>query len=254
MKAVSLWLVLLGALSGSSWAGGHRDLGDAWLIPDQRLVGMLAPGQSSSAWWMQVAQGRLFGMPELPQLGLQMGRNHPRWRLAVGWERLGSELYREDSWQLDFMVGGRQSLGFRLGEHRLIIGGDPAHRNPALAILAELELPAGTKLAAWIHLDEAPAWHGTGLRRWFCLDGGRQAWAWALGLDRANEGPLILQGAVSLQLVPGMALGVRVEPWSGTAGLTTAWRLKGLLLRSSHLIHPVLGPSHRWSLTAGGRS
>ena len=40
-------------------------------------------------------------------------------------------------------------------------------------------------------------------------------------------------------------------PSPGTDGLNTAWSWRGVLLRTSHLVHPALGLTHRWSLTLG---
>ena len=54
-----------------------------------------------------------------------------------------------------------------------------------------------------------------------------------------------------LRLAPAAALGLRLDAWSQAAGLSTAWRLRSVVLRSSHLVHPDLGTTHRWGLDVG---
>jgi hypothetical protein len=50
------------------------------------------------------------------------------------------------------------------------------------------------------------------------------------------------------------SLGLRIEPWSRAVGMVTGWRVGSLLLRTSHLLHPDLGTTHRWGLDLGGGS
>jgi hypothetical protein len=199
-------------------AGGLRDLEDAWLIPSAEAGALLDAGATrASGWSLSLAQGRLFALEELGQLGLVLGRRWPRASLRFRWERLGQTLYRA---ACDLRLVARPGRRLRVD--------------------------------VWWPVTAPPPWHGDlGLRRWLRVTAGGQGWSWAAVVDRRASGAPLLQGEVLLRLAPAAALGLRVEAWSGAAGLCTAWRWGQLLLRSSHLVHPDLGTTHRWSVGVG---
>jgi len=252
VRRAAAWL-LAAALGGAgvAQAGGLHDLADAWLVPLEQASRLLGqPSARPATWSAGVSQGRLFGLPELPQCGLDL-----RWRGRVGaveasWERLGRDLFREDTWRLAALVGGRWRGGARVGMARLTLAGVAASPRPEVTLRLQGEMAARIDLDVWWPLTDAPSWHGSGgLRRWLRVTGGGDGWVWSAAADRSADGTPALQGEVLVRLAPAGALGLRVEPWSGSVGLVTSWRIGGLLVRSSHLAHPDLGTCHRWGLT-----
>ena len=245
---------LVGATAAN--AGGTRDLADAWLIPTARLRTMLTDAQAPPRrWYLTVAQGRLYELAELPQLGIAAGCQWSSLHGRLAWERLGRSLYREDQARLEVLAGRTWRLGIRAGLDRLDLGGHEQRRAFSLDLRIQGSLPGRLRLDVWWPLTEAPIWYGRqGLRRWLRLDGGGEAWAWATTVEVTSAGTPTVQGEAMLRLAAAGALGLRFEPWSGAAGFTMAWRLGPVLWRSSHLVHPDLGTSHRWSFDIGGGS
>jgi len=248
--------VLLGLLGPVPVAtgGGLRDLADAWLASPGQTASMLRGRDAATPgrWSVAVGQGRLYELPELPQCGLELGWRASAAGVSASWERLGRDLYREDTWRLAALVGRRVRWGAQVGVARLALGGRARGQSGEATLRLQAELPAGHVLDVWWPLTVAPPWYGSeGLRRWLRLSGAGDGWAWCAALDRSAGGAPIAQGEVLVRLAPIAAFGLRVEPWSGTIGCVTAWRLGGLLLRSSHLVHPDLGTTHRGGLVAG---
>lgn len=225
-------------------AAGSRDLGDAWLLSP-----VVTGGDGTPAWQVGVATGRLFGLAELQQWRVDVAAVRTRWRAGLTWERLGAGLFGEDCVRLHAGLGRGWTLGLEGGADRLVLAGDEPRLNPALAARAAGGMGSTLRLEVWVHLTEAPPWYGTaGLRRLALLTGRHDGWAWAIALDRAGDGRPSLQGDVLARVVPAVCLGLRVDPWSGALGLSTAWRVPVGWLRTSHLVHPELGITHRWSL------
>jgi hypothetical protein len=233
--------------------GGVRELEDAWLTPPDALAAVLDDQRAAPArWGVQLGQGALYGMPELPQTELAMGWRGGRFRASGRWQRLGRDLYREDLVAVEVRAGRRFQLGCRATWRRLTLG-DSA-RSPAYGVdlVASVPLRPGLHMAIWWPLGAPAAWlEGRGIRRWLQLSATGPAAA-TLAVDRRADGVPLLQAEVMLPLVAGVALGLRTEPWSGTVGLITGWRVGSLTLRSSHLAHPDLGVTHRWGLLVGG--
>lgn len=245
--AAMLVVVLAGPLAGIGQAGGSRDLADAWLVSPAEIG--LAP---MPAWQVGVGTGRLFGLPELAQWRLEARVARAAWRAGVSFERLGSDLICEDAVRVHAGFGRGWSLGLEAGADRLVIAADETRVSPALAVSAAGALAAALRLEVWVHLHEAPPWYGTtGLRRVALLTGRREEWAWAVAIDRAADGRPSLQGDVLARVAPIACLGLRIDPWSGAVGLNTAWWVGVGWLRTSHLVHPELGTTHRWALVVG---
>lgn len=248
-------VALVGLACGSPAAGGgSRDLHDGWLLPPDLLRPWLAPARPGreSGPWLALGQARLYGMPELPLRGLAAGWRAPRWRAALAWQRLGADLLGEERARGQFLVGGRQALGVAAGWDALRLADAPAGRRPVFNLELRLAGPAGTVLAGSLPLLPAPDWYGRGgARRWWSVAAAAGEAAWCLALDRDARGAPLLEGEGALRVAEGCGLGLRWEPATGALGLTTAWLRGGLLLRSSHLAHPALGVTHRWSLGVG---
>jgi hypothetical protein len=248
-----LTLILLLFAAWTADAGGLRDLDDAWLIPPRALAVLIpagpAPASQMAGWSLLLSQGRLFGLEELPQLGVAAARRWPGLECRLHWERLGDGLYREDQAGLEVLAGRRWRVGGQVGLERIVLAGDPPDRRLAMALRLDLALGRGLRAEAWWPLRDPPPWYGEqGLRRWLRLSGRGEGWVWAAVLDRRGDGTPALQAELMLRLAPIAALGLRIEPWSGAVGTSTAVRLGAIVLRSSHLVHPELGTTHRWGL------
>jgi hypothetical protein len=259
MARRTAWTLLLLGLAAPAAAGGLRDLADAWLIPGADLRALLVADVAAGVaprdrgWSLAVTQGRLFELAELPQLGVAVGRRGGMlgWRLR--WERLGGRLYQEDQARLELLVGDRWRAGAEVGLDRLALADDPPSLRPAVDLRLVGEPGRGLRLELWWPVTDAPPWYGhEGLRRWLRIAGAGEGWAWAAVVDRRVSGAPTWQAEVMLRLAPAAALGLRCEPWSQAAGFCSAWRLGGLILRTSHLLHPDLGVTHRWGLRLGG--
>lgn len=239
-------------LAEAAHAGGSRDVADAWLISPEDL------GAGTAArWHVLVGAGRLFGLAELPQWRCDGQVVGASWRGGLAWERLGSGLLCEDAVRVHACLGRRWRLGCEVGVDRLVLAAEEPRLWPALAVRAGGALVPGVRLEVWCHLREAPPWYGVnGLRRLALITGGGEGWAWGAAIDRAVDGRPTLQGEVLARVAPVACLGLRVDPWSGALGLSTAWRVRIGWLRTSHLVHPELGVTHRWALvvSAGGGS
>jgi hypothetical protein len=242
--AAAVGATLVAVASPPVRAAGSRNLADAWLVSPAELGGGARP-----AWQVDVGTGRLFGLPELAQWRGEVQVARAGWHAGLAWERLGSGLLCEDGVRAQAGLGRGWVLGLEGGADRLVLVGDEPRLAPALAVRATGRLAPGLRLGVWVHLLAAPDWHGnTGLRRLALLTGGHREWGWAIAFDRAVDGRPSLQGEVLARVAPVACLGLRVDPWSGAVGLSTAWRVRVGWLRTSHLVHPELGTTHRWAL------
>lgn len=233
--------------------GGVRDLADAWLLDGPRtdalLAGPDAARPSAPRWWLEVRQGMLYGLPELPQMGLLVSRRRGRHHVLLAWERLGQDLYREDLATARILYGDAWRWGLCLELARLDLAGDSYRRNLLIAACVELPLAPGIEVTIDLPWTGPPPWYGDrGVLRWVAVNGRISAAAWTVALHRRADGTPTLQAEALFSLVPGVAWGARWDAASGSAGFCTAWKRAGLVLRSSHLAHDDLGITHRWSL------
>jgi hypothetical protein len=255
LRLATVVYALATAAAGAAAGGGLRDVEDAWLIEPGATAALLAEPADARAhrWRASAGHGTLFGMAELPQAALEVERRWAAVRALAGWQRLGRDLYRETTWRLALLAGRSWQLGAEVERAALDLGGEPAHRHTALTARLSAPLSGALRVEAWLPLTAPPVWYGRqGPRRWWRLVGGGDGWLWTAAADRSRDGSPSLQGEVLLRLVPRAALGVRCEPSTGTIGLCTAWRTSGAVLRTSHAVHPDLGPSHRFGLVVGG--
>lgn len=260
------------ALAASTALGaGLRDVADGWLLAPGQTVALLqgaggptgeAVATPATGAWVQAGQMRLFGTPDLPVLAAGAGaagrRGRWGWFLAGQWQRTGNGLVVEELGGLRLGVGTRWRLGWRLDWSRLDLGGrrEGAALASALEIAAPLALRPGWRLEleALLPTGPPPAWFGPGGRRQrlrAVLSDLRRRLALAAAVDQRGDGTPCLGLDLLAALGPTCAAGLRADPATGALGPVTVWRLPGLLVRTSHVIHPDLGPTHRFELTAG---
>jgi len=253
--AVAAALLALWAPAIAAAAGG-RDFEDGWLLEPSALTWLTGASAPPASLWATAGQAHLYGMPELPLQLLGCGWRRGAWRAAWAWQRLGGTGWRDERVRLRLLVGpwrpGGVVAGFTAGWDGVNgLGLEPAGR-PSLALEARWPARPWLELAASWPLTPPPPWHGgRGWRRWWCLSGQARGWAWSLVCDRADRGAPALGAEAACRLAGGVGWGLRADPAVGVVGLVTYWRHGGALLRTSHLAHPELGVTHRWSVGFG---
>jgi hypothetical protein len=242
---VALLAVLVAAAAAR--AQEHED---GWLLPaswDVAVAEAVSPHSVGAR--AACGTGRLFGMPELEQRYLGLVAIRGGWLVAASWQILGGEAWRERRLRLE--AGRRRGPGLRLVWTRHGI------ESPGIALVARQELAPRLQAALGDGLELAVQAAPLVLagdagpvrrRKWLDLRGQAGSVAWALAVDRRPADAPTARAAVLARCARGVALGVLAEPATGTLGLTTAWARRGLVLRSSHLVHPALGVTHRWLL------
>ncbi len=251
-RATAIVLLVCAAAPLVATAGGVRDLDDAWLVPPGALRAFLLPDRPASRWLLVAGQGTLYEVSDLTQAGLGVERRLGGARLALDWHQLGTGPYRERSWRLAAALGRPATVGVRVGLTSLDLAGGPARAHGEADLWWRTPSWSGAWLEGWLPLGPPPVWYGRqGLRRWLRCGAGGEAWTAAVVVDRAVDGRPSVQGELLLRLAAIAAVGLRCEPATGTVGLSTAWRVQGQLLRTSHCVHPDLGVSHRWGLVVG---
>lgn len=256
--------LLLFGITGFTWprsasAGGTRDLEDGWLVPAERMAEILPWNvldergeESGGGLWISVGQAHLFGLSELSLARLAVGGGWRKLGVGLAWQRLGEGLFREDRLRVLVSVGTRWRVLVQPGWDRLLLADEPPWNIPTLDLGLAFPLVGRVNVQVVVPLRGPPPWHGErSQRRWLLITGGRPGLCGALAIDRGGTGQPSLQLALLGRAAPVVALGLRSEPATGSLGLTTVWRRRGWLLRSSHLAHPDLGITHRWSLTWG---
>jgi len=267
-----LLVLLFGSLACPSAcpATGGRDLVDGWLLgPAAAAEFVGGPATAQGGVWATVGQSRLFGMSELPVAAVNVGLRLARWpgqpTLAVAWQTLGEGLYREDDRRLHLQLGNLPAVGIALRSVVIRTGGElgislrtVSQWQAAVTFQAQWRPAPGARLQVQLWLD---AGHG-GDRQ----NGGRQGGDARRPLARIQgwQGPMALAAALDLKpdQTPtvslewnlgwgGGACGLRADPATGSLGPVLVFRRGRLLVRTSHLSHPVLGVTHRVQLGLG---
>lgn len=261
-------LLSLGILlaPASSRADGLRDLEDGWLVSPAEARSLLclttpsawrgaddgADAGRATGWWLALGQARLFAMSELPLLAVALGRTERWWSLAAGWQRLGGELWREDRTRLRLVIGRERRCGLVGGVDAVAWAGGLAEQATQLDVVVEYPLAWDIRARGTWGVLGPPSWHDTRAPRRQALFTGGWSWGrWALACERDGKGVPAVQAEVLMSLGARVAWGLRGDPDTGTLGLSTSWLVARALLRSSHLIHPELGITHRWSVAFG---
>lgn len=239
-------------------ADGLRRVGAAWLLPPglERLAA--APGLKSpeAGPWLRAGHMRLHGLAELPVQGLSAGWGGDGWSVEAGWEKLGAGPLRDDRVATRWAWGRAWCAALRLAYRRLQVGPGPAGG----ALDAEVELGAGGRsgvlgtwrlVTSWSVARRAEPWLApeSARRFGFALAGPGRALALSLDLDAGGRPAFGWEALGSLG--GGLGLSWRVDRASGATGPgLVCWR--GLVrVRTSHLVHPQLGLTHRFEIGVG---
>lgn len=259
-------LVLLAALASGIAAGpaasGVRDFDDGWCGGPAESAELLG-GPARAGLWSACGLARLHGLDDLPLRRLAAGLRAAAWSSALSWQRLGAEAWHED--QVDLRAAravagtGPPADGIDEGAVRPWCGLELRWRRPcygAQASGASLDAAlqagfargrfAGSLQAVPLTLRRGP--EAAGPRPWLRARWRDANWSAAVELQRDDRGAAAWRAGGELRLGAVFSWGLVADGGSGAAGLTTAWRRGRLLVRTSHVVHPALGTTHRWDL------
>jgi hypothetical protein len=264
--AIRVWrrlgaLCAAALLAGPVGAAGLRDLGDGWLLGAGSCAAFLSPAGGGGTTpepgaWVLAGSTRLHGMSDLPLHGLaaawRSGKRPALPVVTVGWEVLAAPLWREESRRIAATWGWNRRLGVA-GMQRVVRSGGaefPARRRTvvrAVVLLGATWRHDGTRLDARLELplqDPGPWSTRPARTRLLLVEASRPGLAAALAVDQRADGTPVVGCAVWVG-AGGWACGWRTDPATGALGPVLAGRRGGLLVRTSHLVHPHLGATHR---------
>jgi hypothetical protein len=275
---VAVWLmVLLGTcFPGRASGEGVRDFTDGWLLNPGDSANILAEkvitppvgGDSLPVllpakgwgWWAGAGQGALFSMDDLPQTFLEggiinRGGRWP-WAAACSWERLGDSLIVEETGSVQLRLGRTPQIGIRMKARRWLVENQKVDEGLEAAVEGRLvfRLAAGLSgnLSLWLHPGPSVQWHrGRGRRTLAEIKIFHSASGLAVRLDQRGDGAPVLAVEFMVGLSSGLGLGFRADPETGSLAGSLVARVGGPWLRTSHLVHPALGVTHRFHLGAG---
>ncbi len=260
-------LVILMFWWAGTAAGGIRELPDGWLHTPAALARVINPdggGKRSGAadgLWVAAGEGRLYGLLELPQQYLALGvgglgTKRPGY-LRVNIQSCGGELVEDSRWGGELGWGRSAGVGVGFARRSLLVAG---LRQPTARVLTLHGFTSGGwGERKWYRLDAfLPVWSrraaplGTEDHERLCrleIGEGGQSLSLVLSRDRQDvphpDFELLLGDLSPLGLI------LRFEPRTGTVGPGICLGRPGLLIMTSHLVHPVLGTTHRLMVVLG---
>jgi len=265
--AIFLGLVLIPL---SVLGSGLRNIEDGWLFSTREMVSLLKPDSfagsdslmntNDSGLWAVVGSMQLFGMPELPVtslgLGAKLSRGKSSWVVGGLWQRTGRGVFQSDiqsltfgwekQWQANFNLErnswtiANRSMPSRVG--LMLMLKPPLKNNGKWTVGSEIRIPIWASSDWRNHEMRQGRFKVSLFRDNMVLVGSfekKADFGWALGLE------------VAVALVSGVGITSRFDPDTGSLGPGTIWILRKLLLKTSHVIHPDLGLTHRVTLTTG---
>ncbi len=258
-------LLVLGLQTSPVAAAGWREVEDAWLIPPDLAAALLTGHQARAGggpWHISLGSGQLFALPELDQRSLRVDWNGrfggvPT-SLQLRWSRLGHGLYSESQGTGQILLGRRPGVGLAVEQIWMTIAGEAVSPVPRLDFLLAYQGRGEAVGHFWVRVAHPipgrSTDEGTGPRRRDFLEAGWQKGQHALVVqwDQDDRGRPLLGGDFLWKAGPGVGLGLRWDPATGALGPGLQILRKGLLLRTSHMVHPWLGVSHRFNLGLGG--
>lgn len=267
-SAVLALTFLCWCLKGSAFGEGVRDFSDGWLLNPDDTVAILAGDdlrgtmKFERGWglWAAAGQGVLFSVDDLPQKSLEGGlvKRGGRWpwSVACSWDRLGDYLMVEETGHFRLRLGRNPQVGIRVRARRWLVENQKIDAGMETALQGRLlfrmfgELKGD--LALWMHPTESVRWHHRRGRRTLAnLKIFYPGSGLAVRLEQRGDGTPVLSLEYMVRLATGLGVGFRVDPETGSLGGSLVARVGGPWLRTSHLVHPALGVTHRFQLGVG---
>lgn len=262
LAAAVLLVGLVSGIAARPSASGIRDFDDGWCGEPTESAEQPG-GPARAGLWSACGLARLHGLDDLPLRRLAAGLRASAWTSALSWQRLGGATWHED--QVDLRAAravagtGPPAGGSGGGAVRPWCGLALRWRRPcyaALATGASLDVApqvgfvrgrfTGSLQAVPLILRRGP--EAAGPRPWLGARWRDAGWSAAVELQRDDRGAAAWRAGGELRLGTVFRWGLVADGGSGAAGLTTAWRRGRLLVRTSHIVHPALGTTHRWDL------
>jgi len=236
------------------WSQTDSQLDRGWSLGARAAAGLLG-GNSTIAdgSWVAAGQTRLYGMPELAVVFLQLGMRRRKWRGQpageVTWESVGDADYRLDSLRLRLEFGRQPAVGFQL--RSIASSGGGSHWRANLTAFGRwgashrLEARVWAPIGQWglpaVMVDRQPLLH---------IQGWSELFAVAVAVDQTVSGRPTFGLEWDLHVDKAL-VGWRLDLESFSLGPVVYWRRGALILRTSHMVHPELGVTHRVQLGWG---
>ena len=263
----TLWLVVLLLRPGAGiQAAGLREFQDSWLISGDESGALLSQKIDSleliihpgTTMGLDLGQARLFSLPELEQTNLRaiiqatfLGR---RLLLEGDWQQLGTGIFQEDKTWVTVRLGSRPAIGLKISRNRIRLAGEEVAQRIRVKLdldyLVRMETETILRCRAVLPLDSPESTLDHDSRQdLLTITLLRSRTALAMGLDRRFEGTPVVGFDFFWVLGGGVGFSLRVDPVTSSLGPGIHIRRGPLLLRTSHLVHPDLGQTHRFSIS-----
>ena len=265
LAGLVLSLVLTLTLGSAARSSGLREIQDSWLLDaglwsgpgHWRAMDLPRPGFHPARFWLAAGQGRLFSLPELRQTNLAgCYRFQVAWLpLAVegNWSDLGSEIYREVNFTGACLLGHGPLFGLILDHSRQTIFEAPDLTWNSYGLLLEHHflLPGyvNIRLRAELPLGpDQPVKYQPFRRRWLKMAVWHQDWGLGIMVDKRPNGSPVPGFEVMWLGLDDLGVSLRIDPAAQTLGPGLVFNWATFQLRTSHLVHPYLGQTHRLGL------
>ena len=258
-----LIMVLLVLDQGVASAGGLRNFSDSWPIASSTarrlLLDSIKLRPVPRGLMVMAGHGRLFEMAELNQSFLAFeGKISPRtipMHLSGQWERLGSGLFVEDHLEFRILLGESPSWGISTHWFAQRLGDNDEEPILEFRLLWQMAFSfreiRGRFHLEWPLKQNADSPGASGRRNVFKLTMATDELAAALVVDRREDGTPKPGFHILLAVEHGVGLEFRADPATGSLGPGLSVVRGGLMFRTSHVVHPHLGVTHRLLLVVG---
>ncbi len=259
-------ILLIFAGVGQGFAAGMRDFVDSWLVPSAAVRELLLRdsqvGIVSKNFWGSMGQGRLFELQELEQkyvgLGLAVPLYGTRLDLSGCWEQTGTDLLVENRLEFRFLLGKSTAWGLSGTWFRRTLGHEPQSPLRNASLLWQVPFSwAGNKghlSLQWpVKVGGNPLWNQ---QKMGCFKATlrTKTLAITLALDRSAFGEPSPGFQIFWAVGERVGLEWRVDVATGSLGPGLNFLRGPVLVRTSHVVHPQLGLTHRIMVVVGSPS
>ncbi len=234
----ALLIILVALLNGNATAG-FRDADQGWVISPGDCI------KRDTGYYGAISTSSLYQMPELPMQSILSGWSSEKWHMAIKWHKLGGDVYREDSLFMDMLFGGSLKFGIKVVRESQQFLDEPRW-NTLYSFVTRYDFLESMTLKTVIPVS------GTMLPtrdyEQLLLIFRSEDVSFALGIDNTESGEKSVRLGLDWLLHYMFWVGAIVDTGSSSTGLTTTTKIGKILTRSSHLVHPELGMTHRWQI------
>jgi len=233
-----LLTVLVTLIVGNASAG-FRDADQGWIISPDEFI------KRDTGFYGAISMSSLYQMPELPMQSILSGWSSDKCHMAIRWHKLGGDVYREDSLSVDMLFGGRLMFGINVERESQQFSDEPRW-NTLHSFVTRYDFRESMTIKSTIPVSGAMLTTRDYEQLLLILRG--EDVLFALGIDNTDSSEKSVRLGLDWLLHHKFWIGAIVDVGSSSTGLTTTIKTGKLLTRSSHLVHPELGMTHRWQL------